>query len=264
MEPVEESDSMDLATALGLAACIALILFGILSGSSITIFIDPASIFIVVGGTFAILFVAYPGGDVMAGMKAGKAAVFNEAFIAPDTIKLLSELSNRARREGLLSLEEAAEEATDDFLKRGLRMMADGHEAGTIESVLFDEIIKIGERHKVNIGIWDGLGTYAPAMGMIGTLIGLVQMLQAMSDPTAIGPAMAVALLTTFYGSLMANLLGLPIANKLKQRSKEEIAHKELIAQGLLSILNGENPRFMVERLNAQIPPSQRVTDEAA
>ena len=122
---------------------------------------------------------------------------------------------------------------------------------------------KLEERHKESIAVWDGVGFYSPAMGMIGTLIGLVRMLQNMSDPTAIGPAMAVALLTTLYGALIANMIGLPLANKLRVRSQREHALKEVVAQGLLSILAGENPRFMVERLNATLAPADRLQEAA-
>jgi chemotaxis protein MotA len=132
-----------------------------------------------------------------------------------------------------------------------------------VEEVLYGELDKIEERHGQSIKFWDDLGVYGPAMGLIGTLIGLVQMLQQMDDPTAIGPAMAVALLTTFYGSIIANMIGIPLANKLKMKSQQEIADKTLVAQGLLSILAGENPRFMVERLNATLAPDQR-WEEAA
>ena len=142
-------------------------------------------------------------------------------------------------------------------------MMADGHEAGTIESVMFDEILKMDERHRMATRFWDGLGMYGPAFGMIGTLIGLVKMLAKMDDPTTIGPAMAVALITTLYGSMLANIVALPIADKLKARSMQEIQHKDLVMAGLLSILNGENPRFMVERLNSTIKPEHRLEEAA-
>jgi len=250
---------MDLGTIGGFVTVVGLILAGILMGSSLMIFVDPASIAIVVAGTIAILFVGFPAGNVMSSLKGAKNALFPKSLETESTVKALEELSNRARREGLLSLEEAAATADDEFLARGLRMMADGHEASTMEGVLYDEIGKMEERHRMCIDVWSGMGDFAPAMGMIGTLIGLVQMLQQMDDPNAIGPAMAVALLTTFYGSLMANLLGMPISNKMKIRSAEEVAHKELIAQGLMSILNGENPRFMVERLNSTLAPTKRL-----
>lgn len=254
---------MDLSTIMGMAGAWGLIAIAILLGSSFDIFIDPPSVAVVLGGTFSILFVAFPAANVLRGFKAVKAAFFSAPPDMQASISLLAELSARARRDGLLSLEEAGENADDPFLGRGLRMMADGQDPGAIESVLFDEISKIDQRHKECIAIFEGIADYAPGMGLIGTLVGLVQMLQAMDDPTAIGPAMAVALLTTFYGALLANLIGTPLANKMKKRNEEEIAHKELVAAGMLAILSGENPRFMVERLNATLAPSERLNEAA-
>lgn len=254
---------MDLGTIIGLVAAFALLIASILLGGSLTAFIDVPSVVVVIGCTAAALFIAFPGGAMMNAMKAAKSAFFAAKNDPSATIQLLSELSNRARREGLLSLEAAAEQTEDDFLKRGLLMMADGQEANTIESVLYEEIGKIDERHRVSISVFDSIGAYGPAMGMLGTLIGLVLMLGNLDDPSAIGPKMAIALLTTFYGAIMANLVGIPLANKLRVRTAEEVAQKELIAAGLLSILAGENPRFMVERLNATLAPSARF-DEAA
>jgi chemotaxis protein MotA len=256
---------MDLSTAIGMFLMNALIIGGILLGGlGMGPYIDIPSIFIVVGGTMGAVLAAFPFSTIKDAMVATKTTLQPLQLDPAGTVKLLEELSQRARREGLLSLEEAAEQAEDEFLQRGLRMMVDGHEPSAIESVLFGEIDKLDERHKGSIAVWDGMAAYAPGMGLIGTLIGLVQMLQQMSDPTAIGPAMAVALITTFYGAILANVFGTPIANKLKQRNAEEVAQKELIAQGLMSILGGENPRFMVERLNATLPPALRADDEAA
>ena len=140
-------------------------------------------------------------------------------------------------------------------------MVVDGHDPEAIEDVLFSELDKIEERHKVSIGLVEYMGGASPALGMIGTLIGLVQMLQNLDDPSAIGPAMAVALLTTFYGSVLANVVAIPLARKLEVRSAEEIAEKTIMAHGVLSILAGENPRFMTERLNIQLPPAQRLQE---
>jgi chemotaxis protein MotA len=254
---------MDLATVGGLVVAFGLLLAAILMGGPIILFIDAPSVAIVCGGTIACIFIGFPGGNIKTALGAAKNAFTTTQSDVSDTLRLLSELSNRARREGLLSLEAAAEEASDDFLKRGLRMVVDGHEADAVEDVMYSELEKIEERHKASIRVWEAVGAYSPAMGMIGTLIGLVQMLQNMADPTAIGPAMAVALLTTFYGSVIANLIGIPIANKLKIRSQQEQAGKALVAQGLLSILAGENPRFMVERLNASLAPADRLEDAA-
>ena len=256
---------MDLATVIGMVVSNGLILGAILIGGvGIMAYIDVPSILIVLGGCAGVLGVAFPPAMLKAGLKAAIVSVNGKSPDIGETIKMLSQISNVARREGLLALETAAAEAEDDFLKRGLFMLVDGHEAEAIESVLFEEISKIEARHKANSEVWSALGSYGPAMGMIGTLIGLVAMLQNLSDPAAIGPAMAVALLTTFYGSYLANLIGIPIANKLKLRSAEEVAAKSVIANGLLSILNGENPRFMVERLNAALPPAQRFSAEEA
>ncbi|MFT7518344.1 MAG: chemotaxis protein MotA [Kiritimatiellia bacterium] len=254
---------MDLGTIIGLVVAFALLVVAILLGGSLLAFIDLPSIVLVIGCTTAAIFIAFPVGKVKGGIIAAKAAFFASPPDSGGTIKLLSELSNRARREGLLSLEAAAEQTEDDFLKRGLLMMADGHEAAVIETVLYDEIGKIGERHAISIGVWDNIGSFAPAMGMLGTLVGLVLMLGNLDDPSTIGPKMAIALLTTFYGAIIANLVGIPIANKLRQRSTEEVEHKELTAAGLLSILAGENPRFMVERLNSTLPPAKRFEEAA-
>lgn len=250
---------MDFGTIFGLIGCNAVMVGAILYGSPFSIFVDIPSILIVGGGAITALMINFTTGQLKDTLFAIKNAVMFTTYDTKATVKLLEELSNRARREGLLSLEEAAEKATDPFMKKGLRMMADGHEASIIESVLFDEIGKTSDRHKANADAVGSLADIGPAMGMLGTLIGLVQMLQKMSDPAAIGPAMAVALLTTLYGSVLANIFGTPVANKMKARSADEIAHKELIAAGLISILNGENPRFMVERLNSTLAPKDRV-----
>ena len=254
---------MDKGTGPGILTAFGLIAGSILLGGSLLDFIDTPSVLLVVGCLTATLFVALPVEQVIGGVKAAKAAFFVVKFDSKGTVELLAELSNRARRDGLLSLEEAAEDTDNEFLARGLRMMADGHDPTAIESVLYDEIGKIEQRHGKNIGLWDGVTNYAPAMGLIGTLVGLVQMLKNLNDPSAIGPAMAVALLTTFYGAILANIVGMPIAGKLKARSEAEIAFKELIAQGLVSILGGENPRFMIERLNATLPPESRYEEAA-
>ncbi len=256
---------MDPSTSVGLLITNVLILASIwIGGVGFMPFVDIPSVLIVGGGTLGSVMTAFPLSAIKEAAKAGKTTLMPLKINPAATIKLLEDLSQRARREGLLSLEEAAEAADDEFLKRGLRMMVDGHEPSAIESVLFGEVDKMDERHKGNIAIYDGVAAYAPGMGLIGTLIGLVGMLQNMADPSSIGPAMAVALLTTFYGAILANVLGTPLGNKLKQRNAEEVAHKELIAQGLMSILGGENPRFMVERLNATLAPNDRLKSEAA
>jgi chemotaxis protein MotA len=250
---------MDKATFIGLAAVIALIIFGILIGSSLLIFIDPPSLVIVGAGTIFIPLIAYPASEYKSAIFGSmKKAFKQDSSKSEELLTLMRQMSTRARREGVLALEDVARTQDDEFLKRGIQMVVDGHDPEAIEDVLYSELDKIEERHKVGIGVFEYMGGASPALGMIGTLIGLVQMLQNMSDSSAIGPAMAVALLTTFYGSVIANVFCIPVAEKLKRRSTLELAEKALIAQGLLSILSGESPRFLIDRLNVQLPPAER------
>ena len=252
---------MDLATLGGLVVTTILIIAAILVGGPLSAFIDVASMLIVVLGSIAIMFVCFPGSHVKNALSVVRKALFVDTRNPEQVLQLMREMSARARREGVLVLEDMASDQEDEFLKKGIQMVVDGHEPSAIEEVLYNEISKITERHKEGADFFEQWGTYAPAMGMIGTLIGLVQMLQALDDPAAIGPAMAVALLTTLYGSILANIIALPIAHKLQVRSGEELAEKNLIVQGLLSILAGESPRFLVDRLNAQLPPSERLSE---
>lgn len=252
---------MDLTTILGFFFCVAVVIFGILNGGEIGGFIDTPSFFIVVLGSLGAMGVAYPAPQLKGSFKVLSKAL---TFTPRDPKALLStlqEMSNRARREGTLSLEEYISTMDDEFFARGIQLVVDGHEPQAVEDILYLEIEKIQERHKSGIFLYEGLGELAPAFGMIGTLIGLVNMLAKLDDPSAIGPAMAVALLTTLYGSLIANVFAIPISKKLKTRSDEEVQEKELIAQGILSILNRESPRFLVERLNVQLSPAERIID---
>ena len=250
---------MDFGTIVGLIAVIGLIIFGILIGSALSIFIDAPSVVIVGCGTICIPLVAYPMSEYKSAVVGSLKKVFKtEPKKSEELLTLMRQMSTRARREGVLALEDVARTQDDEFLKRGIQMVVDGHDPEAIEDVLYSELDKIEERHKVGIGVWEYMAGASPALGMIGTLIGLVQMLQNMSDPSAIGPAMAVALLTTFYGSVIANVFCIPVAEKLKRRSATELAEKALVAQGLLSILSGESPRFLIDRLNVQLPPTER------
>jgi chemotaxis protein MotA len=146
----------------------------------------------------------------------------------------------------------------DEFLGKGLQLSVDGLEPQAIENIMDTEVDYLRDRHSLGAEIFSTMGTFAPALGMIGTLIGLVQMLQAMDDPSSIGPAMAVALLTTFYGSVMANLVYMPLAGKLRTRSKEETLTKEMIIQGVISLTKGENPRILEQKMLAFMPPKER------
>jgi chemotaxis protein MotA len=252
---------MDIATVVGLVLAIVLMCAAILYGGSLLTFVDVPSVLIVVCGSIAGMLVAYPAPQLKQAIKVAKNAFFKKPARAEEILLLMRDLSKRARREGVLALEEVGQNHEDDFVRRGIQMVVDGQTPEAIEDVLFSEIDKIAERHSEGADIFDTLGMLAPAFGMIGTLIGLVQMLQNLEDPSKIGPAMAVALLTTFYGSVLANVFAIPVAKKLRNRSTIEIAEKTLVAQGLLSIVAGENPRFMADRLNAQLPPAQRLQE---
>lgn len=249
---------MDIATLGGIIAGLGLVSWGILSGGSMGAFIDPGSIVIVVGGTFAALFVSFPLDRVLGLGKVTSKAFKNGEFNPGQIIDKVIELANVARREGLLSLEEAIDDVNDDFLKKGVMLIVDGTDPELVKNILETELVNLMGRHSEGKSIYEQLGSLAPAFGMVGTLIGLVQMLQNLSDPSSIGPAMAVALLTTFYGSLLANLIFLPLAFKLELKSKEEVMIREIMIEGLLSIQAGENPRIIEEKLKAFLKPSQR------
>ena len=253
---------MDLVTVLGLVFAFGLILAAILVGGPLGAFIDIPSVLIVGFGSVAALMIAFPGGQLKTMPIVLKNAFFAKKREPEKIMTVMQEMSNRVRKEGgLLALEDMAGNLEDEFLKRGVQMIVDGYDPQAIQEVLYLEIDKISERHGAGADMFDALGAYAPAFGMIGTLVGLVQMLQNLEDPSAIGPAMAVALLTTFYGSVLANVIAIPLGKKLQLRSAEEVAEKTLMAHGLLSILVGENPRFMAERLNVQLPPPQRIKE---
>jgi chemotaxis protein MotA len=252
---------MDLATVIGLVVAFSLMLGAIMLGSPLDAYIDYPSIMVTCGGTLASLFVCYPAGRVKSALNVVKNAFFTTPRKPGEVLELMKHMSNRARREGVLALEDIAEGLEDPFVIKGIQMVVDGHDPAAIEEVLYNEIDKMEERHKDGKDFFDTMALMAPAFGMIGTLIGLVAMLQNLDDPTAIGPAMAVALLTTFYGAVIANAFATPIAIKLGVRSKEELAEKLLVVQGLLSILAGESPRFLVDRLNAQLSPDLRLKE---
>ena len=250
---------MDLSTVLGLIFTAIVLLAGISYGGPLVAFADVPSTLIVILGTSCSIAVCFPPTSLKSIWSVTKKAL---TFTPRDPKALLStlqEMSNRARREGTLSLEEFITQIEDDFFARGIQLVVDGHEPQAIEDMMYTEIDKINERHAHGVEIFETIGMLAPAFGMIGTLIGLVHMLRQMDDPTKIGPAMAVALLTTLYGSLIANCFAIPMSKKLKIRSEEESQEKQLIAKGILSILARESPRFLVERLNVQLPPSERV-----
>ena len=230
----------------------------IFMGGGINIFINVPALMIVVGGTLGATMINYPLGDVLGVFKVVRKALFARNISIGELIKRFIDFAQKSRREGILALEGELKSVNDEFLKKGIQLSIDGLEPQEIRDILETELDFIRSRHHLGAEIFMTMGTFAPALGMIGTLVGLVQMLQSMEDPSSIGPAMAVALLTTFYGSIMANIFCMPIAGKLKTRSKEEALSKEMTIQGVLSLSNGDNPRILEQKLVAFIPPTQR------
>lgn len=249
---------MDIATILGVISAFGLVIIAIFMGGGIQLFINIPALMIVVGGTLGATMINYPLRDVFGVFNVAKKALFTKNISVNEIIKRFLDFAKKSRKEGILSLENEIKDVPDEFLKKGVQLSIDGLEPQEIRDVLETEIDFIINRHQLGAEIFATMGTFSPALGMIGTLVGLVQMLQTMDDPGSIGPAMAVALLTTFYGSIMANIICLPIAGKLRIRSKEEVLTKEMSIQGIISISNGDNPRIIEQKLLAFLPPNAR------
>ena len=249
---------MDLSTILGIFAAFSLMIMAILQGGSIFLFVNTPSLIIVIGGTVGATLIHYPFKEVFRAAAVVGKVFFHKEPTAKETVEQLVRFAGKARKEGILALQTVTEEVDDSFFLKSLQMAVDGQEADDLKQMLETEIDYIQERHEGGADIFMAMGSYSPAMGMIGTLIGLVQMLQTMDDPSTIGPAMAIALLTTFYGSVIANILCLPIAGKLRNRSQGEILRKSLITEGMRCVLVGENPRLMEQRLHAFLAPKLR------
>ena len=250
---------VDIATIIGLILCAALTVFGILSsGASILDYWDLPSALITFGGSFSCVLVSHTLQDFINGLKGATLAFKVPVLNVSEMIKSIIELSNVARKEGLLSLEEATTELEEPFLKKGILLVVDGTDPDLVRGILETELVSIEERHKKVIGFWDMVASMGPAWGMIGTLIGLIAMLKDLNDPSKIGPAMAVALITTLYGSLLANWIATPLANKLRVINAAEMQMKEVMIEGLLSIQAGENPRVIEEKLKSFLAPKDR------
>ena len=255
---------MDFLTVVGLVVAFGLVAFAINLGGSLASFIDPVSILIVVGGTVGVIMVSHPLEIIVKGFGAGMKAIFNKIDKTNDLIDKLVELAEIAKNpnNGIIALEGEIEKIDDAFLANAIQVMLDNKSGvkNVIEELYVDSE-QIEKRHKKSIAMFEEMAKTAPAMGMIGTLVGLVLMLQNMSDPSSIGPSMAVALLTTFYGALIANIIAAPIANKLRIYSEAEINKNEIIIAGVVSIMNGENPRKLKGKLQKFKPTKQRDFD---
>ncbi|MCB2185957.1 MAG: MotA/TolQ/ExbB proton channel family protein [Deltaproteobacteria bacterium] len=252
---------MDLGTIIGIVVGLVLVVASILLNGSIIAFLDPASFMIVVGGTFAATLVAFPIKSVMTAIKSSAQIFFQSRIDHLGTVRLLLQAADVVRREGPLGAEKL--KGSSSFMQTAFELVADGHDADHIQAVLEIEMEATISRQAEIIKILDKMAELAPAWGMIGTLIGLVIMLLNLDDPSSIGPAMAVALLTTFYGALWANLLLSPSAAKLEERGQKEAHDYRLILEGALGMARTENPRAIQQRLLGFMPPQDRADLQA-
>jgi len=251
---------VDIASIIGFILAFVVITASIMMGGPFIIFVNIPSVMVVVGGTFAVTLMRVTIGDFIGSFKIGLKGFFYKIDATQSLIEESVEMANVARKEGILALE--GREITNTFLQKGISLCIDGHAPEIVSNLLSKDINLSIERHRVGADMFKAMAIYAPAMGMIGTLIGLVQMLANMSDPAAIGPAMAVALLTTLYGAIIANAFASPLAEKLTLINGYEKRNKDLILEAINGIQEGINPRVLKQLLDAYLPESQRIVDE--
>ena len=251
---------MDIATIIGFVFVIVAVVGSILTGGDIMTFVDIPSAICVGGGLIGATFIKWP----MEVLKTVASVVLKTVIVSPvdpkKTIDEIVKLAETARRESVFALEKVP--IDDIFLKKAMNLAADNRPPEVLQAILQLEIDSMEERHKVGVGVMEGWGADGPAFGMLGTLIGLVIMLKNLSDPSSIGPAMAVALITTFYGSVWSNAVALPMKTKIEYRSKTEVLKMNIIIAGTLGIVAGENPRLIREKLNSFLPPRERALAE--
>ncbi|GAB6067107.1 flagellar motor protein PomA [Methylothermus subterraneus] len=251
---------MDIATLIGFLGGMGVIVGAIAVGGNLGQFVDVPSILIVLGGTVMVVLMKFTLGDFLRAFSVAAKAFFNKQ---EDPVKLIEEvvrLADVARKNGLLALEN--ETISNPFLKKGINMCVDGYDPALIRKMLTEEIHQTVKRHETGRAVWQAVGDVAPAFGMIGTLVGLVQMLANMSDPSSIGPAMAVAILTTLYGAVLANAVALPLADKLALVSSYEQLSKSLIVEAINGIQEGLNPKVLGALLHTYLPEKKRPTSE--
>lgn len=249
----------DILTIVGLVIGAGLVFWGMAAGdTNLIIFFDPASIAITVGGSFAALLIAYPISAMKRVMKVTIQSFKESTMASSEIINSFTNLSKKARREGLLSLEDEMAQLTNEFLKKGLQMVVDGLEPETIKEIMELEIGEMERRHTDGANILKAWAAYAPAFGMIGTLVGLIQMLANLSDASALASGMGKALITTFYGALLANMILIPMAQNLNYKSSIEVNNREMMLEGILAIQSGVNPRIVEEKLTSYLSPSEK------
>jgi chemotaxis protein MotA len=256
---------MDIATVVGFILAFGLIIGSILMGNApFTAFIDIPSGLVVIGGAMAAALMCFPLKNILAMPMVIKCVFLNKPPSIPELIAQLVSLAETARRDGLLALEGRMEEVEHTFIKLGVQMAVDGTRPEVIEDIMRTEMDAIATRHKDGKSVLDQLGRFAPAYGMIGTLMGLIMMLSDMSDPSSIGAGMAVALITTLYGAIVSNAIFMPFAEKLGFINKLELLELEIVIRGILAIQSGENPRVIQQKLGTFLPPKQRASEEEA
>ncbi len=253
---------MELGTLIGLIGGITVLIYGMFSGGDAAGYIDFSSIIITMGGGIFSTILSYPLADSIKAIKTIPLIFKRPKSTAIETIQLLVELSQKARREGLLALESAQSEIKEDFLRKAMELVVDGIEADIIKTTMQLDIDSMAIRHQNGQAYFKTLAAQFPAWGMIGTLVGLVNLLRTLDDPSNIGPAMALAIITTLYGSVLANFVCNPIADKLGGNSAEEIRLREMMMEGVLSIQSGENPRLMEHKLKTFLSPAQQLEYE--
>jgi chemotaxis protein MotA len=250
---------VDLATLIGLIGGLSFIIMAMVLGGGLMMFLDITSVLIVVGGSTCVVMMKFTFGQFFgAGKIAAKAFMF-KSDEPEDLIARIVEMADAARKGGFLALEEM--EISNSFMQKGIDLLVDGHDADVVRSALQKDISLTEERHEAGTAVFRAYGDVAPAMGMIGTLVGLVAMLSNMDDPKSIGPAMAVALLTTLYGAVMANMIFFPIADKLSLRREQEMLNRRLIMDGVLAIQDGQNPRVIDGYLKNYLNEGKRALD---
>ncbi|MDI6870357.1 MAG: motility protein A [Bacillota bacterium] len=249
---------MDIASIIGLVGGAALLVWAIAMGSPLQAFVHLPSMLITYGGTAMAMFVQFPLESIKEIPRIMRKVFVVKKQDPTEVIAMMVGFAQKARREGLLALEDEAQQLDDEFLKKGIQLVVDGTDPQLVRNILEVELTFLEERHSSGAGILVFWAATAPGFGMVGTLIGLIQMLGNLNDPSSLGPGMATALITTFYGALAANWVFNPMAQKLKARSSEEILLKEVMIEGILSIQAGENPRIVEEKLKAFLAPGER------
>lgn len=248
---------MDILTLVGLLAGILIVILAMLANASVLTFLNLPGLAIVIGGTAAVTLIKFRLSSVMSAFRLAMGAAFTDRMEQPsDLIREVSSLAAVVRKEGILGLEN--HRTRNGFMQKAINLCVDGHPPELIEEILGHEIQQTAERYDVAERVFRGIGESSPAIGMLGTLVGLVQMLNSLDDPSSIGPAMAVALLTTLYGAFLAQLVALPLADKLQLKAEDEARNQRLIATSMHNIMRGENPRVMTEILSSFVTPEHR------